>query len=1094
MRKFTLMVVILLFIGLQGVFAQRTITGTVTSADDGSTIPGVTIVAVGVSGIGTITDLNGKYSLSIPGNVTKLRFSFVGMRAEEVEIGTQTSINIKMATETVKLGEVVVTALGIKKETKAIGYSVQEVSGEALTKVPDVSNFVNSMSGKISGVQITGSSGTMGGSSRILIRGINSVSGNNEPLFVIDGIPLDNSDYNTTNTARGAGGYDYGSTIQDINPNDVENITVLKGPNAAALYGSRAANGVILITTKKGTYQKTKSIGLTYNTQVTFDKLALLPKYQNQYGGGFITGDSLGFEQVTIDGKVYNIVQYNDDESFGPKYNPNIKVLPWNAFDSWDKANYMVEKPWVAPANDVDYFFRTGISYTNNVSMTGGNENSAFRLSYTNLNSESYMVNSSLKRNTVSFNGNTKLNQKLNAFGAVTYVQNKAVGRPETGYGDNNVVERMNQWGQRSTDYKDLSSYINPDGSQRTWNRNAWDDPTAAYSDNPYWTRYKNYEDDQRDRYYGNIGFNYDIFDWLKFTTKLNADNYTFRIKERVAIGSQAQSKYSETVRELSEINTDFLLTANKEIVKNIKLNVSVGGNRMDMNYYRNASTTNGGLVIRDLYTLSNSTAPYYSDDFNSQKRINSLYGNVDLDIHGMLYLNATLRNDWSSTLPIDNCSYLYPSVTGSFVFTELPAFKNNKILSFCKIRAGWAQVGNDADPYRTSNTYANVLDVNGNPYNFGSDPLFTAPTTLNNALLKPEITSSMEVGADLRFIQNRIGLDFTYYSKSSKNQILPVAVSGASGYGFLTVNAGQITNKGIELMLNLTPVKMEKSLRWDIAVNWSRNTNKVVELYPGVDIYTIANAPFKVYVGAKVGEKYCAIMGTDYVYAANGQKVVNSSGRYLSSAVKSIGNVLPDWNAGINNTLTFKGLDFGILFDMQHGGQYFSTTNMWCMYTGILAGSVGTNANGKDIRDDPSTGGGVLIDAVYGTVNTDGSVSYTDASGNPSTTPVKNTTYVDANTWCHDFYDGPDKQNIFDANYIKLREVRLGYTIPSKFTTKYIQNLKISVWGRNLAMWGLSNKSIDPEIATSTGNIQGIEGAELPSIKTYGISLNVTF
>lgn len=1091
------MVVVLLFIGLQGAFAQRTISGTVTSTDDGSAIPGVTVIAVGVSGIGTITDLNGKYSLSIPASVSKLRFSFVGMKSEEAEIGTKTSVDIKLATETVKLGEVVVTALGIKKETKAIGYSVQEVSGEALTKVPDVSNFVNSMSGKISGVQITGASGTMGGSSRILIRGINSVSGNNQPLFVIDGIPLDNSDYNTSNAARGAGGYDYGNTIQDINPNDVENITVLKGPNAAALYGSRAANGVILITTKKGSYQKTKSIGLTYNAQVTFDKLALLPEYQNEYGGGYITGDSLGFEIVNIDGKDYNIVQYSDDESFGPKYNKDIQVLPWNAFDKTDVANYMKTKPWVAPANDVDYFFKTGVSYTHNVSMTGGNENSAFRMSFTNLNSESYMVNSSLKRNTISFNGNTKLSNKLNAFGAVTYVQNKATGRPETGYGDNNVVMRMNQWGQRSTDYKDLSNYMNPDGSQRTWNRSLWDDATPAYSDNPYWTRYKNYEDDQRDRYYGNVGFNYEIFDWLKFTTKLNADNYTFRIKERVAIGSQAQSKYSETVRELTETNTEFLLTATKKLMKDMNLNFSVGGNRMNRDYYRNASTTSGGLLVKDLYTLSNSTSPYYSDDYNSKKRINSVYGNLDLDYKGMYYLNATLRNDWSSSLPIDNCSYLYPSVTGSFVFSELAALKNNKILSFGKVRLGWAQVGNDADPYRTANTYANVLDANLNPYNFGSNPLFTTPTTLNNALLKPEITSSMEIGADLRFLKNRIGLDFTYYTKSSKNQILPVAVSGASGYGYLTVNAGEITNKGVELMLNLTPVKIEKSLRWDISVNWSKNTNEVVDLYPGVDLYTIANAPFKVYVGAKVGEKYGAIMGTDYVYAPNGQKVVSSEGRYLSSAVKSIGNVLPDWNGGINNTLTYKGLDFGILFDMQHGGQYFSTTNMWGMYTGILGASVGNNALGNPIRDAVTAdakSGGVLVDAVYGEVDANGKVSYTDADGNPSTTPVKNTTYVDANTWCHDFYDGPAKQNVFDANYVKLREVRIGYTIPAKYTTKYIQNLKISLWGRNLAMWGLSNTSLDPEIATSSGNVQGIEGGELPSIKTYGISVNVTF
>ncbi len=1101
MRKITFLCVILLFSGLQMAFAQqKTVSGTVTSKDDGTTLPGVTVVVKGTT-IGTVTDANGKFTLSVPAKYDVLVVSFVGMKPQEVVIGTKITFDVILETDVMNIEGVVVTALGISREKKSLGYSSQEINGKDLSQVQNT-NVINSISGRVSGIQVTGSSGNMGGSSRILVRGVSSISGNNQPLFVVDGIPIDNSDYNTTNASRGAGGYDYGNMAQDINSDDIESVLVLKGANASALYGSRAANGVILITTKKGKLavgEKGRTFGVSVNSGISFDRISIQPKRQNEYGGGAIISDadggSKGFEVANIGGTDYLVPQYGTDESFGPKYDENIKVLPWNAFDAWDTEHYMKPVSWVAPKNDVDYFFKTGINVTNNVAITGGNENSAFRLSYTNLYSNGYMPNSKLYRNTINISANTTLKNKINAFINANYVQNKATGRPETGYGNNNVTERMNQWGQRQVDYKDLEAYKNPDGTQRSWNRTSWDDATPAFSDNPYWSVYKNYENDQRDRFFGNVGVSYTILPWLKATGKVNLDYYSFRIQERVAVGSQATSSYSEGLRTFSELNYEFLIQADKNIAKDLHILATFGGNRMNRNYFRNISTTADGLLVPDLYTLSNSTSPYLSDDYSSKKRINSLFGSVSLDYLKMIYLDFTLRNDWSSTLPIDKCSYLYPSVTASWVFTELKGLqKASKVLSFGKIRLGWAKVGNDTDPYRLSLLYANAVDANGSPYNFGQLPLYSVPGQLNNTALKPEITSSIEAGADIKFFNNRLGVDFTYYVKTSKNQILPVSISATSGYTSMVVNAGEIKNTGYEVMLTGTPFKMKNNgFKWNIFVNFAKNKNKVIDLYPGVDTYLLANAPFLVSVNAKVGEEYGAIMGTDFVYDNNGNKVVDQDGYYLVSAVKSIGNVMPDWNAGITNEFSFKGISLSCLIDIQHGGDFFSTTNLWGMYTGILEKSVGNNDKGNPIRDDVANGGGVKNEGVYGQLNTDGSITYIDASGNPSASAVTNTTYIDGHSWCWGFYDGPAKQNVFDASYVKLREVRLGYEIPSKATGP-IKNITIAVWGRNLATWGTANKDLDPETPTSSGNIQGLEGSQMPSLRTYGLNLSFNF
>jgi TonB-linked SusC/RagA family outer membrane protein len=1117
MRKIAILLAFLLFAGMQVVLAQKTITGTVTSSEDGMGIPGAAVLVKGTT-IGTLTDMSGNYSLPVASSAKTLVISFVGMKPVEVEIGAQKVINITLDPDVKNIEGVVVTALGISREKKSLGYSVQDVKGGAL-QTDGSANVTNQLSGRIAGVQVTSASGNMGGSSRILIRGINSISGNNQPLFVIDGTVIDNSDFNTVDAARGAGGYDYGNMAQDINPDDVASVSVLKGANAAALYGSRAANGVILITTKKGEKQIGKNIGVEYTTGMNFEQVSYLPEYQNDYGGGNgglgatweikTYEDNSGYYKVPGvdgDGNPYQSfdlgMDYGVDESFGPAYantagnylqdygidltgtayeNSPIFYRPWNSFDAWDTENYGKSIEWKAPDHDVKDFFKTGIGFTNNVAFSGAGEKSQVRLALGTFNSTGYMPESKLDRYTVNLSATTNLTKDLKAFTDLNYITTTTKGRPETGYGDVNPVERFNQWGQRQIDMYVQKDYINPDGTQRSWNRTSMDDPTPAYSNNPYWDRNMNYQNDKRDRYYGNVGLSYQINSWLRAQGKVNLDNYTFRIQERVAIGSASQPFYRQQVRSNSELNAEYLFLIDKTLNSDLRLNATLGGNMMDRKTKQNQASTIGGLLIPELYTISNSLTSA-SIENSTWKRINSLYGSASLGWKSMVYLDATLRNDWSSTLPKDKNSYLYPSFSLSVVLSELEAIKNTKWLSFAKVRGGYAKVGNDTDPYRTALTYANFVDDNLFPYHFPPYGLYQVPQTLNNPELKPEMTTSTEFGAELRFLNNRLGLDFTLYNKKSLDQIIPVAVSGASGYSFQVLNAGEITNKGIELFVTGVPVKLKNNkFEWTITANFAKNKNKVVELYPGIDNLQLGTAPFLVTVNAKVGEEYGQIMGTNFIFDADGNKVVDADGRYLESAVMSLGSVLPDYNLGIGNEFKIFGFDVRALIDIQHGGKFFSTTKMWGTYTGILAA---TAENG--IREN-----GVVIDATVAKYDENGDIMYNE-DGTAQVTG-QNTTSIDAYTWTTDHYNGPAAQNVLDADYIKLREITIAYNLPAKYTGP-IDGIKIGIYGRNLATFGTAMKGIDPEQNTSSGNVQGIEGAGLPSVRTFGFNIGFKF
>ncbi len=1085
MKKLCIFLACFVLMGFNLVQAQTVrITGTVTSSEDGMPIPGVSVVVKGTT-TGGITNIDGKYELNAPTNAQTLMFSFVGMKTQEVAINGRTVIDVVLLSETKEIEEVVVTALGVTRQKKALGYAVQDVKGDELAKVR-TQNVVSSLSGRVAGVQITTATGQMGGGAKINVRGNTSLTGSNQPLFVVDGVPLDNSDFSYG--ATGGGGYDYGNLASDINPDDIESVSVLKGASATALYGSRAANGVVMITTKKGKQTAGKSVGVAVNSSVTMEQAKYYPKYQKLYGGGY--GDFFDF---TLNGHTYLYPDYATDESWGPKYDPNTKVLFWNAYDAWDTENYLVEKPWVYPKHDYTYFFETGVNYQNNIAINASNENSALRLSYTNMDVKGIYPKSTMKRNTINLSGSSKISKYLDAWINTNYVQNSAVGRPETGYGDRNPVQKMWQWIHTSVDYKELSKYKNPDGTQRTWNRSDWNDPTPAYTDNAYWTRYENYQNDQRDRVYGNYGVNVNFAPWLKLTGRMGADFYRMFAEERSAIGSQAQSEYYQNVNSNLEVNSEFFFTINKRFAEDkVGLTALLGGNRSDRKYWRNGGITVGGLIAPKLYNLSNSLNKATVLDYYSWKRVNSLYANASLDFNRMLFLELTFRNDWSSTLPSNNRSYPYPSATLSFILTELEGLKSQDILSFAKVRGGAAKVGNDTSPY----SLLDYLSINSTfmDSELEQNPRMGFSSRLNNSKLKPETTTSWEVGAELKFFKNRIGLDLSYFYKATTDQIVPVRVSGATGFDTQVINAGKMTNRGLELALSATPVAT-KGFTWDILLNIATLQNKVDELAQGLDYLTLGSGPFKVQSGAFVGKTYPIIYGTDYVVDADGNKVVGPSGNWLPSEIKPLANVTPNFTAGLTNTFTYKGFEFSFLIDMQRGGNMYWLSYMWGMYSGILEESAKTNELGNNIRDDIADGGGVLLDGVYGSYNAvTKTITYLNADGTVSATPVKNTTRLDGQAWAEHHYDGPDRQSIFKTDFIKLREIRLGYNVPTKFTGP-VSGVKVSAFARNIAIFGADNQHFDPEYLQMAGsNAQGIEGGYLPSTITFGFGLNFNF
>jgi len=1064
----TLLTILLAFTCLQVIAQDRVITGKVISSQDNLSIPGVSVVVLGTTN-GTSTDIEGNYSISVSAAAKALRFSGIGMITKDVQIGASTSVDVTLDADVLKLDEVVVTALGVKRSEKSLGYSTQRVGGDDVSTAKEA-NFINSLQGKVAGVNITGSS-NMGGSSRILLRGIRSISYENQPLFVVDGVPINNSNFTTADQARGAKGIDFGNAAQDINPDDIAEISVLKGSSATALYGAQGANGVIIVTTKKGTARvkdgKRSPVGVSLSSGITFSKVSVLPEYQNRYGGGA----SEDFLPTDADPNILRS-NFEYDGSWGPEMNGQL-VRQWDSYYP-SMPNYGKTTPWVSNPDNIKDFYETGVQRNNSIAVDGGNENTTYRLSYTNLNENGVMPNSSLNRNVLSFSGTNKFSKRLSSNVSVNYMRANAKGRPFTGY--NGLGSNFTQWWQRQIDMSQLEDYKNPDGSQRTWNMNAEDDLSPLYWDNPYWTCYEDYETDVRNRVYGLGNLSYDLGKGFGLSGSLKTDFYNDSRQERIAKGGTNISEYKENDISFQENNYEMMLTYKTSINEDFDFNGFVGVNRQDRKITNIFNTTQGGLNVPNFYSLTNSVDKIKADPLISQLRRNSVYASASIGYKRYLYLDVTGRNDWSSTLPVENNSYFYPSVTGSFVFSELV---QAKWFSYGKIRAGWATTAIDPPAYAATETRPIVSE------NFGGVASAVVPNRSNNTDLKPEKTNSWEIGTEMIFLNGRATVDFTYYSSLSKDVIFPVQQSSATGFSSKFYNAAEISNKGIELMVNLIPVQTKSGFSWGIGANYGKNKNIVEKLFTDengkeTESLLLQNASFSVSLQVRPGMEYGQLVGYDYVYHTDGSKIVDpSTNSYAYTAtVQPLGSVLPNFTGGVNTWVQYKGVKLFALVDFQDGGKIFSMTNMWGKYSGTLK----ETAEG-DIRTN-----GIVLDGVVQTG--------VDADGNAVSDGTVNTGNIAAVD--HFFLDGGyiiSSADIYDASFIKLREITLTYALPSRlFEKTAVQGLSISLVGRNLAILHKNVPNIDPEGGLSSSNVQGIEGGQLPTTRTYGVSLNVRF
>lgn len=1039
-------------------YAQEaaTITGRVTN-EAGEPISAAT-VRIEALNVSAPTDAQGNYTLNIPasritaGQQVQLAAERVGLGAQTRTVtlspGANLTQNFQLSVASLALEGLVVTALGITREERSVSTSIAEVSGEEISDVP-VTNLVNALAGEVAGVTIT-NAGPQGGSSRIVIRGATSITGNNEPLFIVDGIPIDNS----SPDLNGFGGVDYGNAAQDINPNDIASISVLKGPNAAALYGSRAANGAIVITTKSGAGVGA-GIGVTASSTVSFDTPLKLPSYQNEYGQGF------NGQFAYVDGNGAGTFDYVD-ESWGPRLDAGLMIPQF--FSNGEPA------PWVSNPGNVRSFFETGRTVNTNAAFATSSDKANVRLSVSNLDQNGILPGFELDRTTVAFNGGASLTDRLRADASAQYINSDGNNRPGIGYdGANPMLQFV--WFGRQVDVDRLRDYRNEDGSMYNWN--------YSYHSNPFWIALENNNFDGRDRVIGSGSVSYDFTDWLTGTARSGTDWYQDRRKRTYAAGSigydniRDSGGFSEAVLFNQETNTDFLLTANRDLNPNLDLSVNVGGNRRNTDFRSNSTQVNA-LSVPGVYSVENASIVPLVEDFVAEKRVNSLYGQAQLGYRDYLFVDVTGRNDWSSTLPEDNNSYFYPSVSTSFVFTDaFPSFASN-LLSFGKLRASVARVGNDADPYQLRAIYP------GSPL-FQGTPRAGVNNRIPNPTLRPETTESWEVGTELRFLGNRLGLEATYYDQTTTDQIIPVQISATSGFTSQVLNAGTITNQGVELLVDATPVRLDNGFEWNVTANFAKNNNEVAELSEGLETLVLGTY-WSLTVEARKGEPYGTLYGFGYQRDDAGNIVVGSTGRPLRDPQKKIlGNYNPDWQGGLNNNFRYKGLDFSFLIDTKQGGEVFSVTNMFGRYSGVLEETLQGRENGVSYEDTDGDGEGDTLVCDPGVV-----FEGVTADGTPNTTPV-----CPQNLW-HGLY-GLHEAHVLDASFIKLREMKLGYAVPESFTNRLgVTGLNVSLVGRNLALWS-DTPHIDPETAFDASNAQGLEFGQLPSTRSIGLNVVVT-
>lgn len=1066
-RKFTsLLFTLLMATGI--LFAQdRVISGKITSKDDGQTLPGVSVILKGTS-TGTISDIEGNYSLSVPSTATTLVFSGVGFTSQEIVIGTSTTINPVLETDIRKLNEIVVTANAVEREKRSVGYGVSTVTGSDLTKGEERS-LVNSLQGKVAGVQITSASGGVGSSSRIIIRGGSSLLGDNRPLMVVDGIPIQDDNFQTGDELNRQ--VDAGNRANDINPEDIESISILKGPAAAALYGSRASNGAVMITTKSGKSLKSsgKNLSMTFSSGMTFETPLKLPEFQNQFGQGL----------------PFFLHDLRENTSWGAPFDGVVR--PWGyAVDGEQRV-----KPYVALEDNVREFFDVGHTYTNNFSLAGNQDKTAYYFSFGNVKQTGIVPGTSYNRYSFKVSASTELTNNVSSSASVIYSKSK---------GDLSIQGQntaLSPWENIIQTPRDISLLELKDYKNKF---NDLDGYYSPYTNNPWFALNENSYENDVDHLIGNVQLNYKPLEWLSFGYRLGTDFYADNREEIHAIAKTdpASPRFADgsvdypgfyQFSELTgrEINSDITATIKRSINKDLKFSFILGQN---VNERKNTAliSTAPQLIIPGFYNLSGVNGNTSTSNNLNIRRLWGVYADLAFDYKNFLFLELTGRNDHSSTLPIDNNSYFYTSANLSFVFTD--AFKmSNKVLSFGKVSMSYARVGKDAPAYslsevfsapNTSNPAYTITDGHQGvqiefPYN--GIPGFTKGNTLSNPNLTPEFTTAFEIGTELSFLNDRIGFNFNYYMNKSEDQIIPIQLPATIGYRAQFVNAATMTNKGIEMLLKVVPI-VNKNFKWALSVNYSKNTNNVDELYQGLNQISIgAGTTFAgADIVAAVGKPWGQLLVTSYMRDPEGHIVCDpNTGLPITDPNDQLaGTVLPDYTMGINNAFTYKSWSFSFTFDIKQGGLLYSRTRSTMIFTGT---DPITTFNNREPFVIPNS---VVL-------NPDGSYGENTVLADPFTY------YANSGAALTNVHG----ENLLDGSYIKLRELNLSYVLPKRWMNKTpFGEITLTAYGRNL--WISTpeeNIYLDPEVSSfGTGNVQGYDYGALPSVRSFGGMVRFTF
>ncbi len=1051
-RLFTLLV-----LGILPLLAwsqTRTITGKVVSSTAEPLI-GVTVLVKGTNA-GTVTDIEGNYSVNAPSDAKSLVFSSIGYVSTEIPIGSGNNIDVMMNEDQISLSEIVVTANAIAREKKELGYSVATLKGDEFLKARET-NIVNSMAGKIAGVRISQQSGTVGGSSRVMIRGANSISSSSEPLFVIDGVPISNSSFNNSETDIVTGGFDVGNRAGDINPDDIESMSVLKGAAASALYGSRARNGVIVLTTKRGKANAERKTNITLNSSFRTDNIFRLPEIQSEYAQG-------------------NLGVYNPQLANG--WGPKISSMTSEVTD------YKGEKAILKshPDNWKDFYVR-GSTYINSISFDGANEKTDYRVSFTNLAQTGIVPESKMGRNTLSFNGGTKVTDKLTSRIWLNYVRTTSDGRPAQGSNTTNIIPTILTSLPATIDINELRENLFAPSTQAFPVGFSGDVARAidlnGVQNNPYFVLKYNRFSNAVDRVYGGTSLGYDVTPWFNIMGRVGTDFFTENRRAVTRKGTRGRLNGQFETNDMfeKELQTDLIGSFTFDLTPDLGLKAIVG-HQFNQRTIRRSRVLSEGLNIDQLYTFANAQSNVPSN-FTSRREIFGAYGDISLNYKNYLFLNVTGRNDWSSTLPIENNSYFYPSTSLSFLLTEaFPDLKKNGVLNYAKIRANVANVGSDEDPYQLSFTY-NPLTQATDIYTFnilypiGGASAFGATNVLPPTNLLPQRQNSWEAGGEFSFFDSRVNLDLTYYRTINYDQIISIAIPQTTGYSARRLNVGQISNKGFEALLAVQPIRTKSGFKWDVALNFNRNINIVDKLADNLQEFIITSGDgFGIFISARPGETF-NIQGVGWLRDDKGNLVINpSTGLRTPGPRKLLGNIYPDWTMGINNSFSYKNLNFSFLIDIREGGVINSQT------VSILRGS-GMALETTENNRTPFVDKGVNR-------NADGTFS-------------ENTKAVASVQQYYGTLDNSTspEDNTFDASYIKLREIRLSYTLPDKLMAKTpFGGASLALEGRNLALLKSHVPHIDPESnVLGPGLIgEGLERGSVPSSRTIGVNLRLSF